>query len=62
MHRNPLLSRITDKAEHELGLDLYLRVATFGAVPLLTWPATQYPSIESMIYRVLMPALDEVGS
>lgn len=58
MHRNPLLSRITDKDAHELGLDFYLRVATFGALPLITWLATQYPSIGSMIYGVLKPGLD----
>lgn len=58
MHRNPLLSRITDKSAHELGMDFYLRVATFGVVPLITWLATQYPSIGGMIYGVLRPGLD----
>jgi hypothetical protein len=58
MHRNPLLSRITDKAAHELGLDFYVRVATFGAVPLITWLATQYPSIGNMIYGVVKPGLE----
>ncbi len=58
MHRNPLLSRITDKAAHELGADFYLRVAMFGAVPLITWLATQYPSIGSTLYGLLKPGLD----
>jgi hypothetical protein len=58
MHRNPLLSRITDKAAHELGADFYLRVAMFGAVPMITWLATQYPSIGSTLYGLLKPGLD----
>jgi hypothetical protein len=58
MHRNPLLSRITDKAAHELGSAFYLRVAAFGALPLITWLATQYPSIGGMVYSVLKPGLD----
>jgi hypothetical protein len=58
MHRNPLLSRITDKAAHELGADFYLRVAMFGAVPMITWLATQYPGIGSTLYGLLKPGLD----
>ena len=58
MHRNPLLSRITDKAAHELGTDFYLRVATFGALPLITWLATLYPSIGNTIYSLVKPGLE----
>lgn len=58
MHRNPLLSRITDKAAHELGAAFYLRVAGFGVVPLITWLATQYPSIGGLLYSVVKPGLD----
>jgi DNA-binding transcriptional MerR regulator len=58
MHRNPLLSRITNKNSKSLGLDFYLRVAGFGAVPLITWLATQYPSIGGTLYGVLKPGLE----
>jgi DNA-binding transcriptional MerR regulator len=58
MHRNPLLSRITDKEAHELGATFYLRVAGFGAVPLITWLATQYPSIGGLLYSIVKPGLD----
>ena len=34
MHRNAILSRITDTNANELGLDFYLRLVTFGAVPV----------------------------
>jgi DNA-binding transcriptional MerR regulator len=58
MHRNPLLSRITNKNSKSLGLDFYLRVAGFGAVPLITWLATQYPSIGGTLYGMLRPGLE----
>ncbi|HEX6496579.1 MAG TPA: hypothetical protein VF018_13905 [Acidobacteriaceae bacterium] len=58
MHRNPLLSRITNKNSKSLGLDFYMRVAGFGAVPLITWLATQYPTIGGTLYSVLKPGLE----
>lgn len=58
MHRNSLLSRITNKNSKSLGLDFYLRVAGFGAVPLITWLATQYPSIGGTLYSVVKPGLE----
>ena len=45
MHRNPILSRITDTTPNKLGVDFYIRIATFGAVPVLTWLAYQFPEI-----------------
>ena len=58
MHRNPLLSRITNKNAKSLGLDFYLRVAGFGAVPLITWLATEYPSIGGALYGLVKPGLE----
>jgi hypothetical protein len=58
MHRDPLLGRITNKSSKSLGLDFYLRVAGFGALPLITWLATQYPSIGGALYGVLRPGLE----
>jgi hypothetical protein len=57
MHRNPLLSRITDTAPNKLGIDFYLRLATFGAVPVLTWLAYQFPGIGGNLFRILKPSL-----
>ncbi len=57
MHRNPLLSRITDTAPNKLGIDFYLRLATFGAVPVLTWLAYQFPGIGGNLFRILQPSL-----
>lgn len=57
MHRNPILSRITDTRPNELGWQFFLRIGTFGAVPVLTWLAYQFPSIGGYIYRLVQPGL-----
>jgi hypothetical protein len=57
MHRNPLLSRITDTTPNKLGIDFFLRIATFGAVPVLTWLAYQFPGIGGNLFRILQPSL-----
>lgn len=58
MYRNPILSRITDTSANELGIEFYLRLATFGAVPLLTWLASQSPVIGTSLFHFLKPGLD----
>ncbi len=60
MYRNPILSRITDTSANELGVEFYLRLATFGAVPLLTWLASQFPVIGSSLFHFLKPGLEVV--
>jgi hypothetical protein len=57
MHRNPILSRITDTAPNKLGVDFYIRIATFGAVPVLTWLAYQFPEIGGNLFRIIQPGL-----
>ena len=57
MHRNSILSRITGTQANELGAEFYLRLATFGAVPVLTWIASQFPAIGSGISRLLQSGL-----
>ncbi|SEB37561.1 hypothetical protein [Terriglobus roseus] len=57
MHRSAILSRITDTTPNELGSDFYLRIATFGAVPLLTWIAYEFPQIGGTVYKLLQPGL-----
>ncbi|MGA9244811.1 MAG: hypothetical protein WBW03_22875 [Silvibacterium sp.] len=52
MHRDPILNWITDKKPNELGWDFYLRVASFGAVPVLTWLAYNYPAIGSVLLKL----------
>ena len=57
MHRNAILSRITHTTANELGWEFYLRVATFGAVPVLTWLAYQFPAIGGSLYKIIQPGL-----
>jgi hypothetical protein len=57
MHRNPILSRITDTKPNELGRDFYIRIITFGAVPVLTWLAYQFPEIGGNLFRIIQPGL-----
>ena len=52
MHRDPIMSRITDKRPNELGWDFYLRVASFGVVPVLTWLAYNHPQIGVTLYQL----------
>jgi hypothetical protein len=60
MHRNAILSRITDTTANELGWEFYLRLVTFGAVPVLTWLAYQFPQIGGNLYKVVQPGLQVV--
>jgi hypothetical protein len=60
MHRNAILSRITDTTANELGWEFYLRIASFGAVPILTWLAYQFPAIGGNLYKIIQPGLQVV--
>jgi hypothetical protein len=55
MHRDPILSRITDKRPNELGWDFYFRVISFGAIPLLSWLAYNYPQVGVTLYQLFQP-------
>ncbi len=57
MHRNPILSRITDTKANELGGDFYLRVVSFGILPVLTWLAYEFPDIGNLISKFLLPGV-----
>jgi hypothetical protein len=60
MYRDPTLSRITDTSANELGTEFYLRLVTFGAVPVLTWLASQFPVVGSTLFHFLKPGLEIV--
>ncbi|RSL15076.1 hypothetical protein EDE15_0552 [Edaphobacter aggregans] len=60
MHRNAILSRITDTKPNELGRDFYIRVISFGAIPVLTWFAYQFPEIGGSIFKILQPSLQVI--
>ena len=56
MHRDPILSRVTASRPNELGWDFYIRIISFGAIPVLTWLAYQFPGVGSTIYSLVEPA------
>jgi len=58
MYRNPLLSRITETKPNELGVDFYVRILSFGAVPVFTWLAYQFPEIGGLVFKIIQPGLD----
>jgi hypothetical protein len=58
MYRDPILSRVTETKANELGWDFYIRILSFGAVPLITWLAYQFPDIGSVIFKVLQPGAE----
>jgi hypothetical protein len=60
MHRNPILSRITDTTPNQLGSAFYIRIATFGAIPVLTWLAYQFPAIGGSLFKLLQPGLQVI--
>jgi hypothetical protein len=60
MHRDPILSRITDKKANELGVEFYIRIFAFGAVPVLTWLTYQFPDIGSTLLKFIQPGLEVV--
>ena len=57
MHRDPTLSRITNTTPGELGIDFWIRIISFTAVPLLSLLASQFPSISGSLFSWLQPAL-----
>ncbi len=60
MHRNAILSRITDTKPNELGRDFYIRIITFGAIPVLTWFAYQFPELGGSLFKILQPSLQVI--
>ena len=58
MDRDAILSRITATKPNEVGVTFYLRVARFGALPILTLLASQFPSLNHMLFSWVQPALE----
>jgi len=61
IHRDATLSHITDTKPGELGGDFYLRMASFVALPLFTFFASQFPEIGRSFYSWLEPALQALN-
>ncbi len=57
MHRDSTLSRITDSTPGELGLEFWMRLAGFTALPLFSLLLAQYPVVNSFLFSWLEPML-----
>ena len=57
MHRDPILSRVTGTEANKLGADFFVRLLVFGAAPVLTWMASQFPAIGATVSRFLQQGL-----
>ena len=58
MYRNPILSRITATTPNELGIGFFVRIASFGALPVFAWLAYQFPDIGGMLLKFIRPGMD----
>ncbi|PYP89850.1 MAG: hypothetical protein DMG65_12780 [Candidatus Angelobacter sp. Gp1-AA117] len=58
VHRDHILSRITDTKPNEVGWEFYLRMVSVGVVPLLTLLATHFPSIGRGLLSLFQPSLE----
>lgn len=57
MDRDAILSRLTETKANEVGLNFFLRMLQFGALPLLTLLTTQFPAVGRLLSSWLQPAL-----
>jgi len=57
MHRDATLSRITNTKPGELGLDFWIRLVSFAAVPLFSLLTAQFPGLSGMFFSWMQPAL-----
>lgn len=58
IHRDPILSRITDSKPNQLGLDFWFRIFSYGAIPVITWITYEYPDIGASLYRWIQPSTE----
>ncbi|HYZ72980.1 MAG TPA: hypothetical protein VE641_07860, partial [Chthoniobacterales bacterium] len=57
MERNPIISRLSGTEEGALGKDFYLQIVSYGALPVLTVIATQFPSVARLLTFWVQPTV-----
>ena len=58
MERDPILSRIAGTKPGQLGAMFYLKLALYGALPVLGLLARQFPAISNTLLSGIQPALE----
>jgi hypothetical protein len=57
MHRDPVLSRMTDTKSGELGGDFWMRMLSLTGLPVVSLVATQFPSIGNFLFSWVGPLM-----
>jgi len=60
MHRDPILSLVTNTTPGELGGDFWIKLAGFGAGPVLGLIATLFPQVTDFIFSWVQPGIDSI--
>jgi hypothetical protein len=60
MHRDTTLSHVTNTTPGELGLDFWLKSASFGIAPVLGLLATVFPQVSDFIFSWLEPGIQSM--
>jgi hypothetical protein len=55
--RDPVLSRLNGTAPGKVGKDFYMNLISYGALPVLTVLAAQFPAIGSFLFSWVQPLL-----
>jgi hypothetical protein len=62
MDRDAILSRLTATQPNAIGKNFFIRLVSFGALPLVSVLATQFPSIRNFLFSWIQPALQALTS
>lgn len=60
MEKDSILSRLSNKEKEGISLDFVFRVATYGALPLFTVIASQFPSVSRTLFSWVAPFFQAV--
>jgi hypothetical protein len=58
MDKDAILSRLSDTEPGKLDSAFYVRLVSYGALPLLTVLASQFPSIGRFLFSWVQPAIE----
>lgn len=61
IHRDSILSLVTQTKPGELGLEFWLRMGIFIALPLLSLLVSQFPALNNALFSWLEPAVSALG-
>ncbi len=61
MHKDAILSRLTDTTPGELGLDFYFKMGTFVIFPLISLLVSQFPDVNNFLFSWLQPAMQALN-